>query len=173
MGFMDQFKDAMSAGAPTGADMEKMQQITRLNEVGVEHPATITSLGKTGRTDPGGVEYEISVDVRPEGAEPYSATFTQFMHEGSMGKLGDRGRRGQGSRRPRRPHGDDPLGRPGVSAALPRLACGASCSSPRLRRGSYPSATAASQSSLICGSGWGESSSTTPRWRPPTFRVIT
>jgi len=91
MGFMDQFKDAMSAGAPTGADMEKMQQITRLNEVGVEHPATITSLGKTGRTDPGGVEYEISVDVRPEGAEPYSATFTQFMHEGSMGSWATEG----------------------------------------------------------------------------------
>ena len=91
MGFMDQFKDAMSAGAPNAADMEKMQQVTRLNDVGVEHPATITSLAKTGRTDPGGVEYEIAVDVQPEGGTPYSNTFTQFMHEGSMGSWATEG----------------------------------------------------------------------------------
>ena len=159
MGFMDQFKGAMSAGAPTAADMEKMQQITRLNEVGVEHPATITSLAKTGRTDPGGVEYEIAVDVQPEGGDPLLEHLHPVHARGVHGQLGDGGRRGQGPRRPRRPHRDDPVGRADVARRR----------APR----SYPCAAAASHSSLIWGRGWGESSSTTPMWRPATLRVIT
>ena len=155
MGFMDQFKDAMNTGAPSAADMEKMQQITRLNEVGVEHPATITSLGKTGRTDPGGVEYEIAVDVQPEGGDALLGHLHPVHARGIDGLLGDRGRRGQGPRGPRRPEHDDPLGRTDVA------------------RSRYPCAAAASHSSLIWGRGWGESSSTTPMWRPPTLRVIT
>ena len=86
MGFMDQFKDAMQSGMPTGQDMETMQKLTKLNNEGIEHPAKITAMRTTGRKDVGGgVEYEFDVEVSPEGGAAYSATFAQFMHEGSMG----------------------------------------------------------------------------------------
>lgn len=93
MGFMDQFKDAMSAGAPTSADVAYMQKVTKLNNEGVEHPATIKRLDATGGTDAGGgKEYEVEVDVTPEGDAPYTATFRQFMHEPTMGSWATRAR---------------------------------------------------------------------------------
>lgn len=92
MGFMDQFKDAAKAGMPSGEDMAYMQKVTKLNDAGVEHPAKITGLRSTGQTDAGGgVAYEVDVDVAPEGGEPYSASFTQYMHEGSMGSWATEG----------------------------------------------------------------------------------
>ena len=86
MGFMDQFKDAMSGGGmPAGETMEYAQRLQRLNADGVDTPATIRSLEPTGRRDPGGAEYSISVEVQPVGGTPYETTFNQFMHEDSMG----------------------------------------------------------------------------------------
>ena len=92
MGFMDQFKDAMSAGAPSQQDMEYMQRINRLATDFVEHPATITSLEATGKTDMGGgTGYQVTVEVQPEGAAPYGASFFQYMHEASMGSWASEG----------------------------------------------------------------------------------
>ena len=90
MGFMDQFKGAMQG--PSAQDMEYMQKVTKLNESGVEAPATIKRLAATGRTDMGGgTEYEVEVEVKPADGEPYSATFKQYMHEGSMGSWASEG----------------------------------------------------------------------------------
>jgi hypothetical protein len=33
----------------------------------------------------GGEEYAFDVEVQPAGGAPYAASFTQFMHPGSMG----------------------------------------------------------------------------------------
>ena len=44
---------------------------------------------------------------------------------------------------------------------------------PPSRAAEHSARAAASQSSLIWGRGCGESSSTTPMWRPATLRVIT
>ena len=146
MGFMDQFKDAMSAGTPSAADMEKMQQVTRLNEVGVEHPATIKSLSKTGRTDP-----EASSTRSPSMCSPRAATATPPPSPSSCTR--DRWAAGR-PREPRSRSASDP-DNPNVMILW----------GGQIR--AQPSATAASHSSLICGRGWGESSSTTPMWRPP------
>lgn len=93
MGFMDKFKQPSSGmGMPTQDDMATMNKLTRLNDVGVEHPATINSLSPTGKTDVGGgVEYQIAVTVSPEGGAPYEATFNQSMHQGSMGSWATEG----------------------------------------------------------------------------------
>ncbi len=93
MGFMDKFKQAGAGmGMPTSADMEMMNRVTKLNNVGVEHPATIRSLTPTGKTDiGGGADYQIDVTVAPEGGSPYDASFTQSMHEGSMGSWATEG----------------------------------------------------------------------------------
>jgi hypothetical protein len=92
MGFMDQFKDAMQSGVPSDQDMEYMQKVTKLNDSGVEAPAMIKRLAATGRTDVGGgKEYEVDVEVRPADGSPYPATFTQYMHEGSMGSWATEG----------------------------------------------------------------------------------
>lgn len=68
----------------SGNEMALMQKLQHLNAVGVEKPATITSMAATGNVDPGGGK-EYAFGVKVEGDAPYEATFTQFMHEASMG----------------------------------------------------------------------------------------
>jgi hypothetical protein len=89
MGFTDRFKGGVGGGmpgTPSQQDMDMVNRVTRLNQVGVENAATITRMEPTGRTDiGGGQEYAFGVDVRPAGSVPYPASFTQFMHVQSMG----------------------------------------------------------------------------------------
>jgi hypothetical protein len=79
---------AMQAGGAvpgvSGTEMATMQKLQHLNAVGVEKPATITSIAPTGNVDPGGGK-EYAIGVKVEGDAPYDATFTQFMHEATMG----------------------------------------------------------------------------------------
>ena len=87
MGLMDRLKGAGAGmGMPSQEDMATMNRVTRLNQVGVEQPATIRAMQATGRSDiGGGQEYSFDVEVQPAGGAPYAATFTQYMHVGSMG----------------------------------------------------------------------------------------
>lgn len=86
MGFMDKLKGAGGAvGMPSSQDMDNLNKVTRLNQVGVEHPAVIVRMQPTGRSDiGGGQEHAFDVEVQPAGGTPYPAHFTQFMHVGSM-----------------------------------------------------------------------------------------
>jgi hypothetical protein len=100
MGFMDRFKDAAhqaqqaaksagdsvaSMGGMGGAKAEA-EKANRIAQHGVKHPAVLKGLRETGKKDSlsGGVEYEIEVEVKPTGAEPYSATFNQQLLEGAI-----------------------------------------------------------------------------------------
>jgi len=116
MGLMDQMKDAakqaqdaaQKAGAqaqeaaqkagvggatPTADDAAFRDKVMRLNESGVEQPATIKRIEPTGKTDAGGAgkEYEVEVEVKPADGDPYPATFTQSMHEQTMGSWATEG----------------------------------------------------------------------------------
>ena len=100
MGFMDRFKDAAqqaqkaakSAGdsvasmGGAGGAQETAAKANKIAQQGVKHPAILKGLRETGRKDSlsGGVEYELEVEVRPTGSEPYEATFTQQLLEGSV-----------------------------------------------------------------------------------------
>src|SRR5687768_3297418 len=75
----------MPTQMPTQQDTESMQQGNRLNHSCPDTPVTIKTRSPTGRTDEGGAEYAIDVHVEPAGGAPYDASFTQFMHEGSIG----------------------------------------------------------------------------------------
>jgi hypothetical protein len=90
MGFMDKFKDAAAqaqemaqrAGGSmpgVGEQAAYRDRAIKLNESGVDTPATVKSLRETGNVDAGGKEIAFEVEVRPAGAEPYTITFTQFM----------------------------------------------------------------------------------------------
>ena len=98
MGFMDRMKDAaaqagdaakaggqaMSDGmsSETAASAAKMQ---KLATSGVEHAAILKSMTPTGKTAlGGGIEHQIAVEVRPAGAEPYEASFTQDLIQQSV-----------------------------------------------------------------------------------------
>jgi hypothetical protein len=57
----------------------------KLNQSGVEMPATITSVQPTGKTDfGGGKEIQFGVEVAPPNGQPYAAAFTQFMVDSVM-----------------------------------------------------------------------------------------
>jgi hypothetical protein len=89
MGFMDKIKQAQDAGKSVSgsvASMGGMQgaqehaaKANRIAQHGVKHPAVLKGMRETGNKDPlsGGVEYELEVEVRPTGGEPYTATFAQ------------------------------------------------------------------------------------------------
>ncbi len=93
MGFMDKFKDAAkqaqdatkaaggsvaSMGGMAGAQ-ETAAKANKIATQGVKHPAVLKGMRETGNKDPlsGGVEYELEVEVRPTGGDPYTATFSQ------------------------------------------------------------------------------------------------
>jgi len=95
MGFMDKFKDAAqqaqqaakSAGGSVasmggmGGAADTAAKTNKIAQQGVKHPAVLKGMRETGNKDPlsGGVEYELEVEVRPTGGDPYGATFTQQL----------------------------------------------------------------------------------------------
>ena len=93
MGFMDKFKDAAkqaqdatkavggsvaSMGGMGGA-AETAAKTNKIAQQGVKHPAVLKGMRETGNEDPlsGGVEFELEVEVKPTGGDPYTATFAQ------------------------------------------------------------------------------------------------
>lgn len=99
MGFMDKFKDmADQAGdaAKQGMSPATAAESQRLNKIaqqGVEAPAVLESLTPVGDKQlGGGTEYELGVEVRPAGGDPYKATVRQQLIEQTVadfeGKVG-------------------------------------------------------------------------------------
>jgi hypothetical protein len=101
MGFMDRMKDAasqasemaksagqsMSAGGQTDAAAYRDRAI-KLNQSGVNTPATIKSMSETGKTDMGGgKEIAFDVEVRPASGATYENTFTQSMQPSVLESL--------------------------------------------------------------------------------------
>jgi hypothetical protein len=100
MGFMDKFKgmadQAQEAAKAAGGSVASMggmggaaDQAAKTNRIaqhGVKHPAVLKGMRETGNKDPlsGGTEYELEVEVRPTGGDPYSATFKQQLIEQSV-----------------------------------------------------------------------------------------
>jgi hypothetical protein len=95
MGFMDKFKDAAqqaqqaaksagdSVASMGGADgaADTAAKANKIAQQGVKHPAILRGMRETGNKDSlsGGVEFELEVEVKPTGGEPYSATFSQQL----------------------------------------------------------------------------------------------
>lgn len=84
MGAEQQAAAGASMHGVSGNEMATMQKLQHLNAVGVEKPATIKGLAPTGNVDPGGGK-EYAIQVAVEGDSPYEASFTQYMHEATMG----------------------------------------------------------------------------------------
>jgi hypothetical protein len=72
-------------GGMGGAE-ETAAKANKIAEQGVKHPAILKGLRETGRKDSlsGGIEYELEVEVRPTGGDPYAATFSQQLLEQSV-----------------------------------------------------------------------------------------
>jgi hypothetical protein len=77
---------APGAAGPTMEETAALQaRAMKLNQSGVEMPATITSLQPTGKVDfGGGKEIAFGVTVSPPGGQPYQTTFTQYMIDSVM-----------------------------------------------------------------------------------------
>jgi hypothetical protein len=95
MGFMDKLKQAADVAKAPGQSLANMggpagaaEQAAKANKIakqGVDHPAILKGMAETGGKDPlsGGVDWELQVEVRPTGGEPYEAKFTQQLLGGS------------------------------------------------------------------------------------------
>jgi hypothetical protein len=100
MGFLDRFKgmadQAQEAAKAAGESVKGMgglggaaaeaEKTNRIAQHGVKQPAVLKGMRETGNKDPlsGGAEYELEVEVKPTGAEAYTATFKQQLIEASV-----------------------------------------------------------------------------------------
>ena len=78
---------AGAAGTPPDMDELAAYQAraVKLNQSGVQMPATITSLTLTGKVAfGGGKEIVFGVQVEPPGGQPYATSFNQYMVDSVM-----------------------------------------------------------------------------------------
>jgi hypothetical protein len=81
MGFLDKLKGtAKQALHPVGQAGER-DKIMRINEAGVETPATVNSMREVGTQLGGGHQIEFELTVHPVGGEDYLVHLSQSMHE--------------------------------------------------------------------------------------------
>jgi hypothetical protein len=81
MGFLDKLKGtAKQALNPIGQAGER-DKITRINNAGVQTPATVNSMREVGTQLGGGHQIEFDLTVHPEGGEDYQVRVSQSMHE--------------------------------------------------------------------------------------------
>lgn len=87
MGLIDRFKDmasqareGMAKVTPNAGDMGHAQLANKLGQSGVPCTAEVRSAAPTGKTDMGGPQYAIEVQVEGNG-DPYDATVTQYVPE--------------------------------------------------------------------------------------------
>ena len=84
MGFMDKLKGtAKQAVNPAGQAGER-SKIMRLNQVGVQTPATVNAMREVGTQLGGGHQIEFDLTVHPDGDGDYQAHVSQSMHEATL-----------------------------------------------------------------------------------------
>jgi hypothetical protein len=81
MGFLDKLKGtAKQAVNPVGQAGER-DKIMRINQAGVQMPATVNSMREVGTQFGGGHQIEFDLTVHPEGGTDYQVQVSQSMHD--------------------------------------------------------------------------------------------
>ncbi|HUO73837.1 MAG TPA: hypothetical protein VMU39_23900 [Solirubrobacteraceae bacterium] len=74
---------AKQAMNPAGQAGER-DKIMRINQVGVETPATVNSMREVGTQLGGGHQIEFDLTVHPAGGEDYDVHVSRSMHEATL-----------------------------------------------------------------------------------------
>jgi hypothetical protein len=81
MGFLDKVKGtAKQALNPMGQAGERDKHM-RINQSGVQTPATVNSMREVGTQLGGGHQIEFDLTVHPEGGEDYQVHVSQSLHD--------------------------------------------------------------------------------------------
>ena len=81
MGFLDKLKGtAKQAINPVGQAGER-NKIMRLNQAGVQMPATVNTMKEVGTQLGGGHQIEFDLTVHPEGGADYQVHVSQSLHD--------------------------------------------------------------------------------------------
>jgi hypothetical protein len=84
MGFLDKLKGtAKQAVNPVGQAGER-DKIMRINQVGVETPATVNTMKEVGTQFGGGHQIEFDLTVHPSGGADYQVHTSQSMHDATL-----------------------------------------------------------------------------------------
>ena len=84
MGFMDKLKGTAKQAMNPSAQAGERDKIMRINQVGVETPATVNSMREVGTQLGGGHQIEFELTVHPVGGTDYQASVSQSMHEATL-----------------------------------------------------------------------------------------
>jgi hypothetical protein len=91
MGFMDKLKGtAKQAMNPVGMAGER-DKIQRINQAGVQTPATVNSMREVGTQFGGGHQIEFDLTVHPAGGEDYQVHVSQSLHDATLQGIAEGG----------------------------------------------------------------------------------
>jgi hypothetical protein len=89
MGFLDKVKGtAKQAMNPVGQAGER-NKIMRLNQAGVQTPATVKAMREVGTQLGGGHQIEFELTVHPAGGDDYHVQVSQSMHDATLQGVAD------------------------------------------------------------------------------------
>jgi hypothetical protein len=89
MGFLDKLKGtAKQAINPVGQAGER-DKITRINQAGVQTPATVNSMREVGTQLGGGHQIEFELTVHPEGGADYQVHVSQSLHDATLAGIAE------------------------------------------------------------------------------------
>lgn len=84
MGFLDKLKGTATQAIHPVAQAGERDKIMRINQAGVETPATVNTMREVGTQLGGGHQIEFDLTVHPEGGEDYQVHVSQSMHDATL-----------------------------------------------------------------------------------------
>src|SRR5438128_2696136 len=89
MGFMDKLKGTAKQALNPVGQMGERDKIMRINDAGVQTPATVNSMREVGTQFGGGHQIEFDLTVHPEGGADYDVHVSQSLHDVTLEGISD------------------------------------------------------------------------------------
>jgi hypothetical protein len=84
MGFLDKLKGTAKQAVNPGGMAAERDKIMRINNSGVQTPATVNAMREVGTQLGGGHQIEFDLTVHPEGGEDYQVHVSQSLHDATL-----------------------------------------------------------------------------------------
>jgi hypothetical protein len=91
MGFLDKLKGTAKQAINPVGQAKTRDKIMRINQAGVQTPATVDSMKEVGTQLGGGHQIEFGLTVHPEGGEDYQVHVSQSLHDATLNGISEGG----------------------------------------------------------------------------------
>jgi hypothetical protein len=91
MGFLDKVKGTAKQALNPVGQAGTRNKIMRINQAGVQTPATVDSMKEVGTQLGGGHQIEFDLTVHPDGGEDYKVHVSQSLHDATLNGISQGG----------------------------------------------------------------------------------